>query len=301
MSVDDVDDICAGLTLHIDDQRRRGIRPASELRILGAGHQDRNVLEPYRRAVLVRHHHVAVVVRVANLIIGVDGVGAGRAVERSLRPVLVCVADGGAQIIEIQSVSRHGARVRHHPYRGPLAAADADDADALDLRDLLGDARIDEILHFGERHRLGGHPQYQHRSIGRVDLGVYRRRGQVLRQQIRARADRRLNLLLRDVDGQLQSESQRDHRRAGRTRRRHLIQARHLPELLLQRRRYRGGDDLGTRSRIEGLHLNGGISGDLRKRRQRQLHISHDAHDHDRQHQQRGGDRPQYEDAGWVH
>jgi len=34
--------------------------------------------------------------------------------------VLVCVVDGGAQIVEIQSVGRHGARVRHDAHRRPL-------------------------------------------------------------------------------------------------------------------------------------------------------------------------------------
>ena len=62
----------------------------------------------------------------------------------------------------------------------------------------------------------------QDRRVGGVDLGVDRRRRQVGGQQIARRVDRRLHLLLGDVDADIEAEPQRDDRGAGRTLRRHL-------------------------------------------------------------------------------
>ena len=80
------------------------------------------------------------------------------------------------------------------------------------------------------------------------------------------------------------------------TRRGHLAQARHLAELLFQRRGDGRGDDLGTRAGIEGLHLDGRIR-DFGQRRQRQLQVGDRADDQYRDHQQRGRDRTQDEYA----
>ena len=55
---------------------------------------------------------------------------------------------------------------------------------------------------FGQRQRLRGQRQREHRRIGRIDLGVDRRRRQVRRQQIAGRVDRRLHFLLGDVETQ---------------------------------------------------------------------------------------------------
>jgi hypothetical protein len=57
----------------------------------------------------------------------------------------------------------------------------------------------------GQRHDLRGHPERQHRRIGRIDLGIDRRRRQILRHQVLRAADRRLHFLLGDVDGELRS------------------------------------------------------------------------------------------------
>ena len=56
----------------------------------------------------------------------------------------------------------------------------------------------------------------QDRRVGRIDLGVDRRRRQVGRQQVAGGIDRRLHLLLGDIERQVEGELQRDDRRAGR-------------------------------------------------------------------------------------
>ena len=103
-AVDDVDHIGAGLALHVEDQRLRAVHPAAQLGVLGACDQRRDVLQANRRAVAVGDDDVAVFVRAADLIVGVDRVGAGRPIERALGAVLVGDVDGRAQIVEIEAV-----------------------------------------------------------------------------------------------------------------------------------------------------------------------------------------------------
>ena len=299
-SVDHVDDIGPRLTLNIDDQCGRRVHPAAELGVFGTGNQRGDILESNRRSVLVSDHDVAVILGVPDLVVGIDRIGAAGAVEGSLGAVLIGVVDGGAQVVDVQTVRRQRSRIHHDAYRGTLSAADADDAHAFELRDLLCDARVRKVFHFGERHHLGGDAQDQHRRIGGVDFGIDGRCRQILRQEILGAADRGLNLLFGDVDGERQIELQRDDRGAARTRRGHLVESRHLSELLLQGRRDGGCDDFGTCARIKRLHFDGRVR-HLGQRRQGQLFVGDGAHDQDGNHQQCGCHRAQYEYARRIH
>ncbi len=204
-----------------------------------------------------------------DLVVGVDGRRLRRAVEISLRRVDVEVADGGAHVVDVEAVGGERLRIELDAHRRPVAAADADEADAVQLRDLLRQPRLAQILELGQRQRLRGDRERQDRRVGRIDLGVDRRDRQVARQQIVGGVDRRLHLLLGDVEAEIETELQRDDRGAGGTRRGHLIEARHLPELPLERRGDRRGHHLRAGAGIEGLHLDGRII-DLGQRRQRQ-------------------------------
>ncbi len=93
---------------------------------------------------------------------------------------------------------------------------------------------------------------------------------------------------------------QRDHRRAARARRRHLVQSRHLAELALERRRDRRGHHIGAGARIERDDLDRRII-DLRQRRERQHPIRDDAGQQNRDHQQRSRHRPQDELSRRIH
>ena len=107
----------------------------------------------------------------------------------------------------------------------------------LQLRDFLRQPRVADVFQLGQRQRFGGDRERQDRRVGRIDLGVDRRRRQVARQQVVRRIDRRLHFLLGDVEAEIETELQRDDRGAGRARRRHLVQAGHLAELPLQAER----------------------------------------------------------------
>ncbi len=139
--------------------------------------------------------------------------------------------------------------------------------------------------------RVGADGQREDRRVGRVDLGVDRRRRQVGRQQRAAGVDRGLHLLLGHVERLVERELQRDDGHAGRAGRTHAVQPRHLAELALQRRGDGAAHHLGAGAGVERLHLDGRVV-HLRQRRQRQEAEAHQAREHDREHQQRGRDRP---------
>ena len=73
------------------------------------------------------------------------------------------------------------------------------------LRNLLREPRIGQILDLRQRHGLRGERKGQDRRIGRIDLGVDRRRRQIGRQEIAAGVDRRLDLLLGDVEVEIEA------------------------------------------------------------------------------------------------
>src|SRR5690348_6775616 len=132
--------------------------------------------------------------------------------------------------------------------------------------------------------------------IGGIHLRIDRWGWEVLGYEVLRAADRRLHFLLGDVDVEGQVELQSDDGGAGGARRGHLVQARHLAELLFQRRRDRRGDDLRTRAGVEGLYLDGRVV-HFRQRRERQLEEGDDAHHQNGDHQQRRGDGSQNEQA----
>ncbi len=73
--------------------------------------------------------------------------------------------------------------------------------------------------------------QSQNGRVGRIHLAVDRRIGKVRRKESAAGIDRRLDLLLGNVNILIEIELQDDQRRAEGAGRGHLLQARNLPEL----------------------------------------------------------------------
>ena len=93
-------DIGAGLALDVDDDRRIAVVPAADLVVLQAVDDVGDVLEQDRRIVAVGDDDVAIGLGAGDLLVGGDGVGLMRAVERAL----------GAR--DIGGDDRRGARLR---------------------------------------------------------------------------------------------------------------------------------------------------------------------------------------------
>src|ERR1700751_5864079 len=113
-------------------------------------------------------------------------------------------------------------------------------------------------------------------------------------------SDRGLDILRRAVDIARQVELDRDRAVAERAARRHLRDARDLPELPLQRLRDRGCHDLGAGAgQLRGDQDRREI--DLRQRGYRNERISRRTDEQDPGHQQRGRNRPRDEGARNAH
>ena len=184
--------------------------------------------------------------------------------------------------------------------RGPLSARDRDQSDAGELRQLWHEAGFDDVFDFRQLHRVRSDAKRQNRRVGRIDLGVNRRRRQVGGQKIAGGVDRLLDLLFSDVEADIEAEPQGDDRGAGGALRHHLAQARHLAELPLERRRHRRSHHLRARAWIKGLDLDRRIV-DLGQGRERQEPKRQHADEQNRDHQETGRDRTIDEDAGGVH
>ena len=259
----------ARLALDVQHHRRQVVGPGGQAHVLGVVLDAGDVADAQRRAVLVGDDQVAVGVGRAQLVVGVQGRGTGRAVEAALGAVEVVAGHRAAQVLQAQPGRRQRRRVGAHPHRRTLAAADADQADPGDLRDLLCQAGIHQVLDLRQRHAIGHHRQGQDRCVRRVHLAEHRLVRQVVGQQALRGVDRRLDFLLGDIEVALQAELQSDHRGAAGTAGRHLVEPRNLPELVLQRRGDRRGHDLRAGTGVQGDHLDGRVV-HFRQRRDRQ-------------------------------
>ena len=234
--VDDLDDIRARLALDVQDHAGSPVRPGGEVDVFRAVDDVGDVGEPDRRPVAVGDDDLGVLGGGSQLVVGVDGRGLLRAVETAFRGVGIRIGDGRAQRFQIKPVGGEFVRVHADAHRGALSSGNADEADAGHLRDFLREARVHEVLDLRQRHRVGGDSQRHDRRVGRVHLAVNRGAREIRRQEVARRVDRGLHLLFRHIEGEIQTELERDGRGAAGARRGHLSQRpRHLAELAFQR------------------------------------------------------------------
>jgi len=218
-----------------------------------------DVAQEHRRTVLVGHHDILIGLGILQLVVGIDGVGLHRAVEAAFGRVGIVVGDGGAQIVDVQAQRRQPLQIGLNAHGRTLAAGNADQTDARQLRNFLCDACVRQVLDRGDGEAGGRYRQGDHGGVRGIDLGIDRRSRQQIGQKTVGGVDRRLHFLLGDIQRKAEIELQGDDRRAGRGDGRHLLQARHLAKLLFQGRGDRGGHHVRARAGQEGLDLDGGI------------------------------------------
>src|SRR5207247_8559353 len=93
-------------------------------------------------------------------------------VEVALRLVHVRLRERGAHVLEAEAVGGQRRRVRLDAHGGLLPAADADQPDAGELRYLLRQPRVRQVLDLRQRERGRGEGGGQDRRVGRVRLAV---------------------------------------------------------------------------------------------------------------------------------
>ncbi len=298
--LDSVDDVGAGLALDRHDDRALVVVPAGDQVVFRRADGAADVTDADRRAISVSDHQIGVIVRVQQLIVGVQRIGLARAVERAFRQVDIGLAERRADVLQIDAARGKRLRIELHPHGGLLLAAEADEADARYLRNLLQQDVFRIGVHRGQRQAVRGQAEYEDRRIGRIDLADRRRVGNARRQKRTSGVDCRQRIADRSVDLAVQIELQRDLGVAKCARRRHLGETRNLAELEFERRRdrRRHGLRIGTRQLRRDLKRR---IVDVRQRCDRQQRIGDQAADQKADHQERGRDRPLDEGCGYVH
>ena len=127
------DHIGTRLTLDVENDRGCRVEPRAKFRILCALLDDGHVGQADGRPVLVGNDRSRIVRNGLQLVVSIDGKRLRWPVEVALGRVHVEVGDGGAQIIEIETVGSQCLRIGPDPHRRALAAGNADEANACDL------------------------------------------------------------------------------------------------------------------------------------------------------------------------
>ena len=213
-AVHDLDDIGARLALDIDDDGGGLVHPGRLLRILGIVDHVGHVGQHHRRIVAIGDDQRPIVLARKELIVRTDDGGAPGPVERALGLIDIGGRHGRAHIFEGQSVRGQRRRVGLNPDGGPLAPADADESYARELGDFLGQPRIRQIFHLRQRQGWRRQRQREDRRVSRIHLAVHRRVRQLLRQESGSGIDRRLHLLLGNIQAQRETKLQRNDRAA---------------------------------------------------------------------------------------
>jgi hypothetical protein len=152
--LDRLDHVGAGLALHINDHGRLALVPGPDLGVLQTVDNLRNVAQEHRRVVAIGNHQRAVGFGGGELVVGRDGVGLVRAIERALGAGNVGANDRSADILKPDAVSGQPSDVGLDAHRGPDSALHRNAADACDLRQPLRHQRIGQVAHFAQRDGL---------------------------------------------------------------------------------------------------------------------------------------------------
>ncbi len=290
------DGVRAGLALDVHNDGGNLIHPRGLADVLDIILDCCHVGQLDGRAVLIRDHQTRIVFARKQLVVRADLIRLVLAVEIPFGLVDICRDERGTKVFQIHAVGRQLRGIGLNPHGWFLAAADAHQTDAWQLRNLRGQPRIGQIFHLRKRRFIRCQRQGEDRRVGGIRFRVDRRHRQI-RRQIRPRSvDRLLHFLLGDIDVEAERELQRNDRTAIGTDGGHLLQPGNLAELPLERRGHGRRHHIRTRARIERHDLNDRII-NLRQRGYRQLTVSNDPREQDSDHQQRRRYGPQNECA----
>src|SRR5207244_4777052 len=149
-----------------------------------------DVAEANRGTVLVSDNDGLIRVRGKNLIVRSDGERLARPVEAPFRRIDIRLPKNCAHIVKAESERGDRRRVHLDAHGGLLIALNRDQTDAGYFAQLLREERVRKIVHAIERQAVRGDRQGKDRRIGGVDLVVFGRVRQVLRQKSAGNIDR---------------------------------------------------------------------------------------------------------------
>ncbi len=123
------------------------------------------------------------------------------AVEAAFRRIHVRLSENCSNIFQAEPEGGNRRRIHLHAHGRFLISLNRDKADAGDFANFLREQRVGEIVHAIQGQTIGRNRQRKDRRVGRIDLVVFRRVRQILRQKSAGDIDRGLHVLRRDVDG----------------------------------------------------------------------------------------------------
>ena len=185
--------------------------------------------------VAVGYNDVVVIAAGDQLIVGVDLIILTRPIKVAFGLIDAGSNQGASYRFQIDAVRLELCRIHLNPHRRLLAAANAYQTNAVELRDLGRQTSVDQVLDLREGKRFGSNCQSENGRVGRVGFAVDWRCRQIRGQEALRGVDRRLHLFLGHVDAQRKSELQHHDRGGAGAGRGHLAQALHLAELPFQR------------------------------------------------------------------
>ena len=156
-------------------------------------------------------------------------------VEAALGAVGIGVGKRSADGFESNAIVAELQGVQFDAHSGLCAAADKDLADALDLRDLLGQYGVGHVVHLRLGYHVGSKSENEDRRVGGIGLAVARDSRQVCGQLAPGSVDGRLYVPRRGIDVAIEIKLKRDVGRTKRTGRRHLVDAGDAAELAFKR------------------------------------------------------------------
>ena len=165
-----------------------------------------DVVQQYRGAVAVGDDQIAVVRRLAGLIVGDHLVALIALIDIALGAVGIGRRNRGAHILQSDAVAAQLVGFELDAHRRQCAAAELDLAHAADLRQLLLDDGIGRIVELRRGQRARGQRQDDDGRIGRIVLAVGGIIAQRARQIGARRLDRRFHVARGAVDVAVQRE-----------------------------------------------------------------------------------------------
>ena len=117
-----VDDIGAGLFLHIEHNGRAPVVPAADPGVLQAINNFGHITQHDRGIVAIGDHDGAIGLGGADLVVGGDGVGLLGAIQRALGPRDISADDGEPQILQPEAIGGEARKVGLNAHRRAHAA-----------------------------------------------------------------------------------------------------------------------------------------------------------------------------------
>ena len=259
-----------------------------------------HIPHPHRQAVAIGDNDVGKFRRLFERARGIQNIVARAAGDRSDRDIAVGRRHRGAQIIHRQIARRQRGRIELDTHSIATIAIGLHLANARQG----GNPRHQQIVYQGlqiiQGPRLVAHRQDDHRGIRRVDLPETGRIGHFRRQPAGDRRQHGLHIERGGINVAIECKLHGDLRGAGAAGRKHLFDAGNGGKLAFDRRCHRCRHDAGVGTGQAGFDLDGGQI-NLWQGRHRQLAITEQAAEHDRESQKDGGNRPLDTEADKTH